>query len=83
MSSVIALVALGVVFTALTLTVFYGLIAQAGPGKATLAFYLSPGVTAVLGWLLRDEQVRWSTVVGLAAIIAGSVLVAGRAEASG
>ncbi|MEV0678951.1 DMT family transporter [Actinosynnema sp. NPDC050436] len=83
LSSAIALITLGVVFTALTLSVFYGLIARAGPGKATLAFYLSPGVTVVLGWLLLDEQVRWSTAVGLAAIIAGSVLVAGRAEVSG
>ncbi|MFJ6671724.1 DMT family transporter [Actinosynnema sp. NPDC091369] len=82
-SSSIALVVLGVVFTALTLTVFYGLIARAGPSKATLAFYLSPGVTVVLGWLLLDEQVQWSTVVGLAAIIAGSVLAAGRAEVGG
>ncbi|MFE2754791.1 DMT family transporter [Actinosynnema sp. NPDC059335] len=82
-SSAIALVALGVVFTALTLTVFYGLIARAGPSKATLAFYLSPGVTVVLGWLLLDERVRWSTVVGLAAIIVGSVLAAGRAEVGG
>ncbi|TQM81262.1 threonine/homoserine efflux transporter RhtA [Saccharothrix saharensis] len=79
-ASVVALVALGVVFTALTLTVFYGLIARAGPSKATLAFYLSPGVTVVLGWLLLDEQVQWSTVVGLVAIIVGSVLAAGKAE---
>ncbi|GAA3463073.1 DMT family transporter [Saccharothrix longispora] len=82
-AGVAALVALGVVFTALTLTVFYGLIARAGPSRATLAFYLSPGVTVVLGWLLLDEQVQWSTVVGLAAIVAGSVLAAGRTEASG
>lgn len=82
-ASVVALVALGVVFTALTLTVFYGLIARTGPSKATLAFYLSPGVTVVLGWLLLDEQVNWSTIVGLVAIIVGSVLAAGRAEVSG
>ncbi|WP_433260745.1 DMT family transporter [Actinosynnema sp. CS-041913] len=82
-ASVAALVALGVVFTALTLTVFYDLIARAGPSKATLAFYLSPGVTVVLGWLLLDEQVQWSTVVGLAAIILGSMLAAGRAEVGG
>lgn len=82
-ASVVALVALGVVFTALTLTVFYGLIARAGPSKATLAFYLSPGVTVVLGWALLDEQVQWSTVVGLVAIIVGSVLAAGKTEVSG
>jgi drug/metabolite transporter (DMT)-like permease len=80
MSSVVALIALGTVFTALTLTVFYGLIAGVGPSKATLAFYLSPGVTVILGWLFLHEQVRWSTVLGLAAIVAGSVLAASRSK---
>jgi drug/metabolite transporter (DMT)-like permease len=83
MSSVFALVALGIVFTALTLNIFYGLIANAGAGKATLAFYLSPGVTVILGWLFLHERVQWSTVIGLAAIIAGSVLAANRAQTAG
>lgn len=81
--SVVALVALGVVFTALTLTLFYGLITRVGPSKATLAFYLSPGVAVVLGWLLFDEEVQWSTTIALGAIIIGSVLAASRAEVSG
>ena len=82
-ASVLALLALGIVFTALTLTIFYGLIARVGPGKATLAFYLSPGVTVILGWLFLNEEIRWSTLVGLGAIVAGSLLAAGRTEVSG
>jgi hypothetical protein len=35
-------VVLGVVFTGFTLRVFCGLIADIGPAKTTLAFYLSP-----------------------------------------
>lgn len=81
--SIVALVALGIVFTALTLTLFYGLIAGAGPSKATLAFYLAPGVTVVLGWLLLDERVEWSTMIALGAIIVGSILAASRAAVSG
>jgi drug/metabolite transporter (DMT)-like permease len=78
--SVGALVVLGIVFTGCTLTLFYSLIAQAGPGRATLAYYLSPAVTVVLGWLLLDEAVVWSTVLGLIAIISGSALAAGGSD---
>jgi drug/metabolite transporter (DMT)-like permease len=77
-SSVVALLALGTIFTALTLNLFYGLIARAGPGTAALAFYLSPGVAVGLGWLLLDEHVSWSTIAGLLAVVGGSVLAAGR-----
>ncbi|HEX6683658.1 MAG TPA: DMT family transporter [Candidatus Limnocylindrales bacterium] len=75
MAATVALVALGVVFTGFTLRLFYGLIADVGPGKATLAFYVSPGITVILGWLLFDEPVTWSTLLGLGAIAAGSALV--------
>jgi drug/metabolite transporter (DMT)-like permease len=76
--SSLALVALGIVFTGVTLTIFYGLIARAGPARATLAFYLSPGVTVVFGGLLLDERISWSIALGLVAIVAGSALAANR-----
>lgn len=78
--SVVALVVLGVVFTGFTIRLFYGLIADIGPAKATLAFYLSPGVTVVLGWLILDEPMTWSTVLGLVTIVGGSVMVGRRSE---
>lgn len=80
-TSSLALLALGIIFTGFTLRLFYGLIARAGPARATLAFYLSPGVTVILGWLLLGERITWSTVLGLAAIVAGSVMVANRSRA--
>jgi drug/metabolite transporter (DMT)-like permease len=73
-----ALLALGIVFTGVTLTLSYSLIKHAGPARATLAFYLSPGVTVLLSWLLLDERVSWSTGLGLVAIVAGSALAANR-----
>jgi drug/metabolite transporter (DMT)-like permease len=80
--SSIALLALGIVFTGATLTLNYSLIAYAGPARATLAFYLSPGVTVVLSWLLLGEQISWSKVVGLVAIVTGSALAANRVRVS-
>jgi len=81
--SSLALVALGIVFTGVTLTIFYGLIARAGPARATLAFYLSPGITVVLGGLLLHERISWSTALGLVAIVAGSALAANRVQVEG
>lgn len=77
-SSTIGLIALGIVFTGATLTLNYSLIRHAGPARATLAFYLSPGVAVVLSWLLLGERISWSTALGLVAIVAGSVLAASR-----
>jgi drug/metabolite transporter (DMT)-like permease len=77
-ASATALVALGIVFTGVTLTLNYSLIQHAGPARATLSFYLSPGVAVILSWLLLGEHISWSTVLGLVAIVAGSALAANR-----
>lgn len=77
-ASTTALIALGIVFTGVTLTLNYSLIKYAGPARATLAFYLSPGVAVVLSWLLLDERISWSIGLGLVAIVAGSALAANR-----
>lgn len=77
-ASIIALIALGIVFTGLTLTLNYSLIKYAGPARATLAFYLSPGVAVVLSWMLLGERISWSTGLGLVAIVLGSALAANR-----
>jgi drug/metabolite transporter (DMT)-like permease len=79
-ASTTALIALGIVFTGVTLTLNYSLIKYAGPARATLAFYLSPGVTVVLSWLLLGEHISWSTILGLLAIVAGSALAANRVQ---
>lgn len=77
-TSIAALATLGIVFTGGTLTLNYWLIRHAGPARATLSFYLSPGVAVVLSWLLLGEDISWSTLLGLIAIVAGSVLAANR-----
>jgi len=74
--AVAGLVALGLLCTALTLTLFYDLIARAGPATAALAFYLSPAIAAVLGALLLGEDITPTTATGLAAIVTGSALAA-------
>ncbi|GLZ40922.1 DMT family transporter [Actinokineospora sp. NBRC 105648] len=79
-TSTAALLTLGIIFTGVTLNLNYWLIQNAGPARATLAFYLSPGVAVLLSWLLLDEYISWSTVLGLLAIVAGSGLAARRGQ---
>ncbi|WP_127937749.1 EamA family transporter [Nonomuraea polychroma] len=74
-----ALLVLGVVRTGGTLVLFYTLISHVGPAHAALAFYLSPAFAVVLGVVLSQERLTFSTVVGLAAIVIGAAL-AGRSQ---
>jgi len=75
-----ALIVLGVVCTGMTLALFYTLIAQAGPARAALAFYLSQSLAVIFGWAFLHEQVTVTTVLGLVAIVVGSVLAAQRED---
>jgi drug/metabolite transporter (DMT)-like permease len=69
-----ALVVLGVVCTALGLVLFFRLIVEAGPSRASVITYVNPLVAVVLGVLVLDERVGPSSVVGLLAILGGSWL---------
>ncbi|MBM0274481.1 DMT family transporter [Micromonospora tarensis] len=75
-----ALLVLGIACTGATLALFYKLITQIGPARAALAFYLSPAFAVAFGVALLGEQISMAAVLGLAAIIVGSVLAAHRSE---
>jgi drug/metabolite transporter (DMT)-like permease len=75
-----ALLILGVICTGMTLVLFYTLIAQTGPARAALAFYLSPAFAVVFGAVFLRERLTLATVAGLAAIAVGSGLAAGRMD---
>ena len=57
LGAVAALVALGVVGTALAFVIFYKLIAEVGAGRASLVSYLAPGVALFYGAVFRDEPI--------------------------
>lgn len=75
--AILAVVALGVVGTALAFVIFYLLIAEIGAGRASLVSYLAPGVALFYGAVFLDERIGWAAVFGLALIL-GGVAVAGR-----
>jgi drug/metabolite transporter (DMT)-like permease len=79
---VIAAVAtLGVVCTALAFLLFFALIAEVGPVRATVTTYVNPAVAVTLGVLLLHEPFTAMLAVGFVLILSGSVLAARAAPA--
>jgi hypothetical protein len=58
--------------------VFFALIAEVGPARATVITYVNPAVALVLGAIVLDERVTVATGVGFALILLGSVLATQR-----
>ena len=65
---------LAVVCTALAFVLFFALIAEAGPVRATIITYVNPAVALTLGVLLLHEPFTVGAGVGFALILAGSFL---------
>jgi drug/metabolite transporter (DMT)-like permease len=73
--SVVASIAgLALVCTALGFVIFFALIAESGPVRATVITYVNPAVAAILGVVVLDEQLGAGTIFGFALVLAGSVL---------
>jgi drug/metabolite transporter (DMT)-like permease len=76
--TLLAVVGLAVVCTAVAFLVFFALIAEVGPARATVITYVNPAVALVLGAIVLDERVTVATGVGFALILLGSVLATQR-----
>jgi drug/metabolite transporter (DMT)-like permease len=75
--AVLSVVCLGAVGTATAFVIFYRLMREIGPARASLVSYLAPGVALFYGALLLDETITPASIAGLVAILAG-VAVASR-----
>jgi drug/metabolite transporter (DMT)-like permease len=75
---VAAIVALAVVCTAIAFLVFFALIAEVGPARATVITYVNPAVALTLGVVVLDESFTIATAVGFGLILRGSVLATSR-----
>jgi len=65
---------LAVVCTAIAFLLFFALIAEVGPVRATVITYVNPAVAAVLGVVILDEHFTVGMGVGFVLVLAGSVL---------
>jgi drug/metabolite transporter (DMT)-like permease len=74
-----AVVALGVLCTAVAFVMFFQLIAEIGPVRATVITYLNPAVAVAAGVALLGETFTVGTALGFVLILAGSWLATGSA----
>jgi drug/metabolite transporter (DMT)-like permease len=73
-SVVASIVGLAVVCTALAFVLFFELIAEAGPVRATVITYVNPAVAALLGVTVLSERFTVGMGIGFALVLAGSLL---------
>jgi drug/metabolite transporter (DMT)-like permease len=69
-----AVLGLAIVCTALAFLLFFALIAETGPVRATVITYVNPAVAALLGVAILDEHFTVGMAIGFALVLAGSVL---------
>jgi len=79
---VFALAWLVVVLSLGAITLLYLLIRRGEAARVTSMFYLVPPVTAVMAWLMFDEQLTAPGLAGMALTVAGVALVVHRPRAS-
>jgi drug/metabolite transporter (DMT)-like permease len=73
---VAAMLTLGIVCTALAFILFFALIGEVGPVRATIITYVNPAVAVTLGVILLHEPLTAGILVGFVLILCGSVLAA-------
>jgi drug/metabolite transporter (DMT)-like permease len=72
--AVASVVVLGLVCTAVAFLVFFRLIAEVGPSRASIITYVNPIVALALGVAVLGESITAGAVAGLLLILAGSWL---------
>jgi drug/metabolite transporter (DMT)-like permease len=69
--ALLAVVALGLLCTAIAFVVFFRLIRAVGPARSTLITFVNPAVAVVVGAIVLGEQITVATLVGFVLILAG------------
>jgi drug/metabolite transporter (DMT)-like permease len=75
-----AVVSLGVIGTAVAFVLYFGLIDEAGAGKAALCGYLIPPLALAYGAIFLDEEISPAAIGGLVLILIGVALASGERE---
>jgi drug/metabolite transporter (DMT)-like permease len=69
-----SVVGLGVLCTAAAFLVFFALIAEVGPARATVITYINPAVAIILGALVLKEPLTIGMAIGFPLVILGAIL---------
>jgi drug/metabolite transporter (DMT)-like permease len=73
-----SVIALAVICTAVAFLVFFALIADIGPTRATVITYVNPAVAIALGVTVLGEHLTTGMIVGFPLVLIGSVLATTR-----
>jgi drug/metabolite transporter (DMT)-like permease len=73
-----SVVGLAVVCSAAAFLIFFALIREIGPLRATVITYVNPAVAGALGVTLLNERLTAGMVVGFVLVLAGCILATGR-----
>ena len=76
----LSILILGVVCTAVAFLLFFALINEVGPIRATIITYFNPAVALVLGVILLNEPFTAGLAIGFALIAVGSFIATRRAR---
>jgi drug/metabolite transporter (DMT)-like permease len=76
--AILSVLCLGAVGTAVAFVIYYKLMQEIGPARASLVSYLAPGVALFYGAALLDEAITPASIAGLALILAGVAIAARR-----
>ncbi|MEV6138637.1 DMT family transporter [Nocardia sp. NPDC051990] len=72
---------LAVICTVAAFLIFFALISEVGPARATVITYINPAVAILLGVTLMDEPLTIGMGIGFPLVILGSILGTARARA--
>ena len=73
-----SVVGLAVICSAAAFLIFFALIREVGPLRATVITYVNPAVAAALGVTLLNERLTAGMVIGFVLVLVGCVLATGR-----
>lgn len=77
-----SVVGLGVLCTAVAFMVFFALITEVGPSRATVITYINPAVAIVLGAVVLNEPLTIGMAIGFPLVIIGAILGTARKQKS-
>ena len=73
-SSLLAVIALGVLCTAFAFVVFFDVMADIGPARTSLVTYLNTAFAVLLGVIILSEPLTLGIAIGLPMVLLGSYL---------
>ncbi len=80
-SAIYSVIALGIFSTGIAFAVFFTVMADIGPARASLVTYMNTAFAVVLGILILSEPLTIGIIVGLPLVLVGSYLASRKAKA--